>query len=73
MPTALLLEGESGSLTVPVPAYLIAHPKGYALFDSGLHVDTQVDADRHLGRLPVGTPFGGRQPLQNRHRTMRGS
>lgn len=51
VPTALLLEGESGSLTVPVPAYLLAHPRGYALFDSGLHVDTQTDADRRLGRL----------------------
>ena len=51
VPTALLLEGESGSLTVPVPVYLIEHPKGCALFDSGLHVDTQTDADRRLGRL----------------------
>jgi N-acyl homoserine lactone hydrolase len=51
VPTALLLEGESGSLTVPVPVYLIEHPKGRALFDSGLHIDTQTDADRRLGRL----------------------
>ncbi len=51
VPTALLLEGERGSLTVPVPVYLIAHPKGCALFDSGLHIDTQTDAARRLGRL----------------------
>jgi N-acyl homoserine lactone hydrolase len=51
VPTALLLEGESGSLTVPVPVYLIEHPRGRALFDSGLHVDAQTDADRRLGRL----------------------
>ncbi len=51
VPTALLLEGEAGSLTVPVPAYLIEHPKGRALFDSGLHTDTQTDAKRRLGRL----------------------
>jgi len=51
VPTALLLEGETGSIKVPVPVYLIEHPKGYALFDSGLHVDTQTDADRRLGRL----------------------
>ena len=51
VPTALLLEGESGSLTVPVPVYLIEHPKGCAVFDSGLHIDTQTDADRRLGRL----------------------
>src|SRR5271154_3004241 len=51
LPAALLLEGEKGSLTVPVPAYLIEHPKGRAIFDSGLHVDLQTDADRRLGRL----------------------
>ena len=51
LPLALLLEGETGKIKVPVPAYLIEHPKGRALFDSGLHVDTQVDADTRLGRL----------------------
>jgi len=51
VPTALLLEGETGSLTVPVPAYLIDHPKGRALFDAGLHVGTQTEADQRLGRL----------------------
>jgi N-acyl homoserine lactone hydrolase len=51
VPTALLLEGETGSITVPVPAYLIDHPKGCAVFDSGLHIDTQTDPDRRLGRL----------------------
>ncbi len=43
LPAALLLAGEKGRLTVPVPAYLIEHPKGRAIFDSGLHVDTQTD------------------------------
>jgi glyoxylase-like metal-dependent hydrolase (beta-lactamase superfamily II) len=51
VPAALLLAGENGRLTVPVPAYLIEHPKGRVIFDSGLHVDTQTDADRRLGRL----------------------
>jgi glyoxylase-like metal-dependent hydrolase (beta-lactamase superfamily II) len=51
VPTALLLAGEDGSLTVPVPAYFIDHPKGRAVFDSGLHVDTQTEPDRRLGRL----------------------
>ena len=48
LPAALLLAGEKGSLTVPVPAYLIEHPKGRAIFDSGLHVDTQTDPNRRL-------------------------
>lgn len=51
LPAALLPAGEKGSLTVPVPAYLIEHPKGRAIFDSGLHVETQTDPNRRLGRL----------------------
>ena len=51
LPAALLLAGEKGSLTVPVPSYLIEHPKGRVVFDSGLHVDTQTDPNRRLGRL----------------------
>src|SRR6202050_5923977 len=51
LPASLLLAGEKGTLTVPVPAYLIEHPKGRAIFDSGLHVDTQTDPNRRLGRL----------------------
>ncbi len=51
VPAALLLEGEAGSLTVPVPSYLIEHPKGRVIFDTGLHIDTQADPDRRLGRL----------------------
>jgi glyoxylase-like metal-dependent hydrolase (beta-lactamase superfamily II) len=51
VPAALLLAGEDGKLTVPVPVYLIEHPKGRLVFDSGLHVDTQVDPNARLGRL----------------------
>ena len=51
LPASLLLAGEDGSLTVPVPAYLIEHPRGRLLLDTGLHVDTQSDPDRRLGRL----------------------
>jgi len=43
------LEGEHGAIRVPVPSYLIRHPRGTAIFDSGLHVDTQVDASGRLG------------------------
>jgi N-acyl homoserine lactone hydrolase len=51
LPLALLLEGQTGSLTVPVPSYLIEHSRGRAVFDSGLHVDMQTDPNRRLGRL----------------------
>ena len=36
-PLGLLLEGESGEIRIPVPCYLIDHPKGKVLFDSGLN------------------------------------
>lgn len=43
------LAGESGRITIPVPCYLIDHPKGRVLFDTGLHVSTQSDPVARLG------------------------
>jgi len=40
---ARLMEGGEGDITVPVPVFLIEHPKGRALFDTGLHPDCQHD------------------------------
>ena len=51
LPAGLLLEGEKGRMTVPVPVYLLVHPNGCALFDSGLHVETQTQPQQRLGRL----------------------
>ena len=45
------LAGESGEVRIPVPAWLVEHPRGRVLFDSGLHVDTQSDPASRLGRL----------------------
>jgi glyoxylase-like metal-dependent hydrolase (beta-lactamase superfamily II) len=45
----LLVEGASGRVRVPVPAWLVVHPRGTALFDSGLHIATQVDPVARLG------------------------
>jgi glyoxylase-like metal-dependent hydrolase (beta-lactamase superfamily II) len=44
-----LLEGQKGSLRVPIPCYLIEHPKGRVLFDSGLHASLQEDPAARLG------------------------
>jgi N-acyl homoserine lactone hydrolase len=44
-----LMEGGEGEITVPVPVYLIEHPKGRALFDTGLHSDCQHDPAGRLG------------------------
>lgn len=51
IPRAFMLEGEDGLITVPVPSYLIVHPKGRVLFDSGLHAATQSDPAAYVGEL----------------------
>ncbi len=43
------LDGARGSLRVPVPCFLIDHPQGKVLFDSGLHPDVSADAEQRLG------------------------
>jgi glyoxylase-like metal-dependent hydrolase (beta-lactamase superfamily II) len=48
-PTAGFLAGEPGRLRVPVPCFLVDHPHGLVLFDSGLHPDTQHDPAARLG------------------------
>jgi glyoxylase-like metal-dependent hydrolase (beta-lactamase superfamily II) len=44
-----LMEGGEGDITVPVPVFLIEHPKGRALFDTGLHPDCRHDPAGRLG------------------------
>jgi N-acyl homoserine lactone hydrolase len=48
-PTPLFLAGERGRLRVPVPVFLIEHPRGLVLFDSGLHPDAGRDPVARLG------------------------
>ncbi len=50
-PLGGFLEGLKGRLRVPVPAYLVVHPRGSVVFDSGLHAETRRDADAWLGEL----------------------
>jgi N-acyl homoserine lactone hydrolase len=47
----MMLAGKEGKIRFPVPAYLIKHPKGCALFDTGLHPDSQHDAHGRIGEL----------------------
>lgn len=49
-----LMEGGEGDITVPIPAFLIEHPKGTALFDTGLHPDCQHDPVGRLGARLAG-------------------
>lgn len=46
-----MLEGETGKIRIPVPSYLIRHPKGLVLYDTGLHKSMQTEPDKRLGVL----------------------
>ena len=48
---SVFLEGEEGRLVVPVPCYLIEHPKGRAVFDTGLNHAVQHDVEARIGAL----------------------
>jgi len=43
MPYGFFMAGETGSLAIPVPCYLIEHPKGTVLFDTGLELPLQSE------------------------------
>jgi N-acyl homoserine lactone hydrolase len=49
IPSAFLLAKTRGWLTVPVPAYVMVHPRGKVLFDSGMNLRAQTDAAGYLG------------------------
>jgi glyoxylase-like metal-dependent hydrolase (beta-lactamase superfamily II) len=44
-----LMEGGEGKVELPIPAYLIEHPKGVMLFDTGMHPDCQHDPAGRIG------------------------
>ena len=49
-----IMAKQPGRLRLPIPSYLIVHPKGTAVFDTGLHRELQKNSDR-LG--PLGKMF----------------
>jgi N-acyl homoserine lactone hydrolase len=49
-----LMEGGEGPADLPIPAYLIEHPKGTVLFDTGLHPDCQHDPASRVGTRMAG-------------------
>jgi N-acyl homoserine lactone hydrolase len=59
---AHLMQGGEGDITVPIPVFLIEHPKGRALFDTGLHPDCQHDPAGRLGPRLAGLFLIGFQP-----------
>ena len=49
-----LMEGGEGRIRLPIPAYLIEHPEGTALFDTGMHPDCQHDPAGRVGERTAG-------------------
>lgn len=49
IPLGFMLAGRDGTMKVPVTSYLIRHPRGTAVFDTGLHVETLEDPVAHIG------------------------
>lgn len=48
---SILMVGASGEVTIPMPAYLIEHPKGLVLFDTGLVPAAADDPTAVYGEL----------------------
>ena len=59
---ARMMAGGEGQVTMPIPAFLIEHPKGRVLFDTGLHPDCQHDPAARLGERMARTFKIGFQP-----------
>ncbi|MFD0048277.1 MBL fold metallo-hydrolase [Actinomycetes bacterium NPDC127524] len=53
--------GESKKMWVPVSAYLIEHPKGLVLVDTGWNEEIRINQKKHLGRLAY-SMFRGELP-----------
>ena len=71
-PFGHLMEGGEGDIELPIPAFLIEHPKGRALFDTGMHPDCQHDPLARLGeRLATLFQFAFRLPTLPRSRVVR--
>jgi len=49
MPFGDFLKGEEGQIRAPVLSYLIEHPKGRIVFDSGMHKSMQDDPKARIG------------------------
>ncbi|WP_432711692.1 N-acyl homoserine lactonase family protein [Pedobacter sp.] len=46
-----IFRSEKEKIWLPVSAYLIEHPKGLILIDTGWHTDVRTDQKKHLGLL----------------------
>lgn len=61
LPHSGLLRSKSKRVTVPVSAYLIEHPRGRVLVDTGWHEILRTEPERHIG-FPFSLVFRGTLP-----------
>jgi N-acyl homoserine lactone hydrolase len=61
MPYTGWFRGENKKMWVPVSSYLIEHPKGLILVDTGWHEEIRTDQKKHVGRLAY-SMFNGSLP-----------
>src|SRR5437763_4716371 len=43
-----MIEGEDGPVALPIPSFLIEHPKGRALYDTGMHPDLRTKPETRI-------------------------
>jgi len=48
-PFGHLMEGGEGTIDLPIPSFLIEHPKGRALYDTGMHPQCRTDPAGRVG------------------------
>ena len=62
-PFDTLMEGGEGRIDLPIPSFLIEHPKGRALYDTGMHPELRTNAPGRLSeRLNRMFDFSGFGP-----------
>lgn len=68
MPMQTIIGGEDGSIKIPIPAYLIRHPKGTVLFDTGMSLKAQQDPAEFLGDASafIQVHFANDEDIQSR-------
>ena len=49
-PFGHLMEGAEGTIELPIPSFLIEHPKGRALYDTGMHPQLRTEPTARLKR-----------------------
>jgi glyoxylase-like metal-dependent hydrolase (beta-lactamase superfamily II) len=65
-PFDTLMEGGEGRIDLPIPSFLIEHPKGRALYDTGMHPELRTNAKGRLSeRLNNLFEFSGFGPADD--------